>query len=197
MFLFHQCVEMDRSFSIEELTDNSSIKLFGFVSLNNLIKYLQTKLKEDDISRLELVLKFNDISDNGNFKNYNFKLAGFYLDGVCYNDKLNELINLKGLSFSEKRGEFLLSNFENNPFIISHFTPYILNMGTNNLYYGFKINKIDSIDFPYVDALIRDRERKAEMGGVYVDEHVHRLTNAHTESQKKEIVRVFRENKKY
>ena len=143
---------------------------FNFISLATFIEYAESKLGQSVTSRLVLVLKFSKIIDNGAYKYYNFLLGGIYDGSGRIDWYFPDLARVKGINFSEKRGEFLLRTFENNPFYIFKIKPLATDASMENFYYAFKTSRVAEADLPAVEQNITERATLAEQGSITVDE---------------------------
>lgn len=152
------------------MTEKKGPGLFNFISLSMFVKYAESRIEQYLIPNLILVLKFSNVVENSNYKYYNFLLGGIYDRTGRIDNRFPDLARVKGISFSEKRGEFLLRTFENNPFYIFQVRPLAMDLTKDNFYYTFKTSRVAEQDFPTVEQNIQERSTFAEQGSIIVDE---------------------------
>lgn len=152
------------------MTEKKTPSFFNFISLATFIEYAKTRIDNFMVSNLILALKFSKIVDRGNYKYYNFYLGGIYDKTGCIDNRFPDLARVKGISFSEKRGEFLLRTFDDNPFYIFQVRPLSTDLSMDNFYYTFKTSRVAEMDIPVVEQNILERSTFAEQGSIMVDD---------------------------
>lgn len=152
------------------MTEKKMPSFFNFISLATFIEYVETKLGQSITSNLVLVLKFSNVVDRGAYKYYNFLLGGIFGKTQRLDCHLPDLVHVRGISFSEKRGEFLLRTFENNPFYIFGIRPVAVDSSMENFYYAFRTSRAAEADLPTIEQNIAERATLAEQGSITVDD---------------------------
>ena len=143
---------------------------FNFISLATFVEYAKTRIQDYMFSNLTLVLKFSKVIDRGDYKYYNFYLGGIYYKAGRIDYQFPDLSRVKGISFSEKRGEFLLKTFEDKPFYIFEIKPLSIDLSMDNFYYAFKASRVTEVDYPTVEQNIQERLALVEQGSITVDD---------------------------
>lgn len=143
---------------------------FDYISLPKFAEYAHTRIEDFMVFSLILVLKFSEVVGRGNYKYYNFNLGGIYDKTGCIDHRFPELDRVKGISFSEKRGDFLVRTFGDEPFYIFNINPLLTDLPKDKFYYTFKTSRVEQADIPVVEQNILKRSRIVDQGNITVDE---------------------------
>lgn len=152
------------------MTEKKTASFFNFISLATFTEYAKTRIDDFMVSNLILALKFSDVVDRGDYKYYNFHLGGIYDKTGCIDYRFPDLARVKGISFSEKRGEFLLRTFNDSPFYIFQIRPLSTGLSMDNFYYTFKTSRVGEMDIPVVERNIEGRLALVAQGSIAVDD---------------------------
>ena len=153
------------------MTEKKVPNFFNFISLSTFVEYVKTRLGDQFVSNLVLVLKFSNIVENSSYRYYNFLLGGIYdKKRGCIVNNLPDLARVKGINFSEKRGEFLMRTFEDRPFFAFEIRPLMIDLTKDNFYYTFKTARVAEQDFSVVEQNILERATFADQGGIAFDD---------------------------
>ena len=151
------------------MTEKKTASFFNFISLATFTEYAKTRIDDFMVSNLILALKFSDVVDRGDYKYYNFHLGGIYDKTGCIDYRFPDLARVKGISFSEKRGEFLIKMFEDRPFFAFGIKPLMMDLSKDNFYYTFNTAKVAEQDFSIVEQNILERSSFVEQGAIAFD----------------------------
>lgn len=143
---------------------------FNYISLSKFAEYAKTCVEDFMVSSLILALKFSEVIDRGNYKYYNFNLGGIYNKTGCIDHCFPDLARVKGINFSEKRGDFLVRTFGDEPFYIFQINPLATDLSKDKFYYTFKTSKVAQMDIPVVEQNILKRSTIVDQGSITVDE---------------------------
>lgn len=140
---------------------------YGYSNLSDLIEKISVAYKSEDIYNMAVVLKFKDITNGGSYKYYNFDLVGIFDKNRCLDDFIPSATLTPGVSFSEKRGEYLRSNFKDDFFYIYNIVPVVFSK-QSNVVYNFKCSPINREDEDYLSGKLGEKYRLIRSGGLEV-----------------------------
>lgn len=153
------------------MTEKKVPNFFNFISLSTFVEYVKTRMGDMFVPNLVLVLKFSNIVENSSYRYYNFLLGGVYdRKRGCLINNLPDLARVKGINFSEKRGEFLIKTFEDRPFFVFGIRPLMMDLSKDNFYYTFNTAKVADQDFSIVEQNILERATFVDQGGIAFDD---------------------------
>lgn len=149
------------NYNIEELPNPTPTdRLFGYVSFNKLFPYIEERETPDASNNVLLVLRFNSIKKVSDYNYYNFDLLGIYsrVSNCSINSHFRELANLKGVSFTENRGQYLRDAFRDKPFFVFKIYPIIHRPDSNEFYYTFNVAPVSECDIPVYESDFEKRQ---------------------------------------
>lgn len=151
------------------MTEKKMPSFFNFISLSTFIEYAEIACGQSITPGLVLALRYSDTVERSNYRYYNFFLGGIYDKSGRIDNRFPDLARVKGISFSEKRGEFLLRTFEDKPFYIFQIRPLSTGLSMNNFYYTFKTSRVAEGDYSTVEQNIQERLTLVEQGSIALD----------------------------